>query len=164
MTSVKRRAYAFLVANAVMMGLMAVVCSDRSGQAACATRRASSAPPGSGCLRCSLFAFIIDIVPRTLCARTAASRADFKREAKLLIQEHWTRDRIQLVVLGLICFYVTYVSYRNLKNFLPELRPQKYDYALHRFDEWLMFGNDPAKMLHDVLGTGAPPMCSRGST
>ena len=62
---------------------------------------------------------------RARCGARAASRGQFKVEARLLIREHWTRERITLVVLGLICFYVTYVSYRNLKNFLPFVRARQ---------------------------------------
>ncbi len=100
-------------------------------------------------------AFVADIVPRTLW-RSRLRPGQFKVEARLLIREHWTKDRITLVVLGLICFYVTYVSYRNLKNFLVFVRGSKTsegDYELHRFDQWLAFGHDPAVLLHDVLGT-----------
>jgi hypothetical protein len=51
---------------------------------------------------------------------------------------------------------VTYVSYRNLKNFLPFIRGGKTrqgDYELHKFDHWLLLGNDPSLLLHDLLGT-----------
>ena len=102
-----------------------------------------------------LGAFVVDIIPRTLW-RSRGRLSRFRTEARLLIREHWTRERITLVVLGLVCFYVTYVSYRNLKNFLPFVRggqTRQGDYELHKFDQWLMFGNDPAIVLHNVLGT-----------
>ncbi len=103
-----------------------------------------------------LGAFVADIVPRTLW-RTRGRVAQFRGEARLLIREHWTRDRITLVVLGLICFYVTYVSYRNLKNFLPFVRSRgsrvRGDYELHSLDRWLLFGHDPSVLLHNLLGT-----------
>jgi hypothetical protein len=100
-------------------------------------------------------AFVIDIVPRTLW-RTRGRPRLFRQEAELLVREHWTRERITLVVLGLICFYLTYVSYRNLKNFLPFVRVKKTsqgDYELHALDHWLLFGHDPAVLLHSLLGT-----------
>jgi hypothetical protein len=103
-----------------------------------------------------LGAFVADIVPRTLW-RSRGRVSMFRSEARLLIREHWTRERITLVVLGLVCFYVTYVSYRNLKNFLPFVRGipvrVKGDYELHKFDQWLLFGNDPALLLHSIFGT-----------
>ena len=49
-------------------------------------------------------------------------------------------------------FYVTYVSYRNLKNFLPRVNGTTHDLLLHRLDKALMFGNEPAVLLHQVLG------------
>ncbi len=100
-------------------------------------------------------AFVADILPRTLW-RTRGRIRLFRSEARVLIREHWTRDRITLVILGLVCFYVTYVSYRNLKNFLPFVRVGKTrqgDYELHQFDHWLLFGHDPALLLHGLLGT-----------
>ena len=49
-----------------------------------------------------------------------------------------------LVVLGVVCFYLTYVSYRNLKSFLPfVLSDTKYDRELHLLDRALLFGHDP---------------------
>ncbi len=99
------------------------------------------------------------MVPRTL-FRARGNPGRYKAEAGLLVREHWTRERIMLVVIGLVSFYVTYVSYRNIKNFLPFIMrdgdgpPTKYDYALHRFDTWLLFGHDPSSLLHHWLGTG----------
>ena len=51
-------------------------------------------------------------------------------------------------------FYVTYLSYRNLKGFLPFLTDQDYDSALLSLDRNLFFGHDPGPLLHDLLGTG----------
>jgi hypothetical protein len=71
------------------------------------------------------------------------------------VRTHWTRERMTLVVTGLVCFYTTYVSYRNLKSFLPLIMGEtKYDRSLHLVDRWLMFGHEPAVLLHHVLGTG----------
>src|ERR1700712_3022136 len=85
-----------------------------------------------------LLAFFADLLPRTLW-RSRGNPQEFKATARLLVREHWTRDRIQLVVIGLVCFYATYVSYRNLKNFLPFIRsqngrPTTYDHELHKLD------------------------------
>ena len=65
---------------------------------------------------------------------------------------HWNRERITLVALGIVCFYVVYVSYRNLKSFLPFVRDTKYDRELHMLDHVLLFGHDPALVLHSLLG------------
>ncbi len=144
-----------MVTIAVVMGALAVI----TGQALGFPLRDPDGFLGPAWVRAPLLilgAFVADIVPRTLWrARFRLSR--FRSEARLLIREHWTRDRIQLVVIGVICFYVTYVSYRNLKNYLPFLRggdlTRQGDYELRQFDQWLLFGSDPAVLLHDLLGT-----------
>ena len=56
--------------------------------------------------------------------------------------------------LGVVCFYITYVSYRNLKSCLPFVIDTKYDRELHLLDRALFFGNDPSTLLHNLLGTG----------
>ncbi len=144
-----------MVTIAVVMGVLAIITAQSLGY----PLRDPEGFLGPAFVRIPLLclgAFIADIVPRTLW-RTRGRIREFRNEARLLIREHWTRERITLVVLGLVCFYVTYVSYRNLKNFLPFVRgiPSRVqgDYELHKFDRWLLFGNDPAVLLHDLLGT-----------
>jgi hypothetical protein len=151
-----RRAYTLMIVITVLMGSAAFGFS----QALDIPLRDPDGFLGPAWTRAPLLilgAFVVDIVPRTLW-RTRGNVKEFGGEAKLLVREHWTRERIQLVVLGVSCFYITYVSYRNLKNFLPLLRPNDArvfgDYELHRFDQWLFFGNDAAVVLHDILGTG----------
>jgi membrane-associated phospholipid phosphatase len=152
-----RRAYAMLVAVALVMGVLAFICSRSLGY----PLRDPDGFLGPAWIRLPLLvlgAFIADVLPRTL-YRARGNPGRYKAEAVLLIREHWTRERITLVVVGLISFYVTYVSYRNLKNFLPFVmsvdgKPKKYDFALHRMDEWMLFGHDPSTLLHSVLGTG----------
>ena len=150
----KRRAYATMVTIAVVMGLLAVI----TGYALGYPLRDPDGFLGPAWVRLPMLcigAFVADIVPRTLW-RSRFRVRQFRSEARLLVREHWTKDRITLVVLGLICFYVTYVSYRNLKNFLPFVRggTRSGDYELHKFDQWLFFGNDLAVVLHNALGTG----------
>ena len=150
----KRRAYTFLVVNAVLMGALAVIVGRALGY----PLRDPDGFLGPAWVRLPMLclgAFIADIVPRTLW-RTRGRVSQFRGEARLLIREHWTRERITLVVLGMICFYVTYVSYRNLKNFLPFVRAGKTrqgDYQLHKFDQWVLLGHDPSVVLHSLLGT-----------
>lgn len=146
-----------LVSIAVIMGTLAVICSRVQD----IPLRDPDGFLGPAWIRLPLLvlgAFIIDIVPRTV-YRARGKPGRYKAEAGLLIREHWTRDRITLVVVGLVSFYVTYVSYRNLKNFLPFVMSdgkgaKLHDFALHRFDEWMLFGHDPSTLLHEALGTG----------
>ena len=153
----RRRAYAMLVTVAVIMGALAIICSLSLGY----PLRDPDGFLGPAWIRLPLLvfgAFVADIVPRTL-YRARGIPGRYKAEARLLIREHWTKERITLVVVGLISFYVTYVSYRNIKNFLPFIMRDgngpatKYDYGLHRFDHFLLFGHDPATLLHQLLGT-----------
>src|SRR5690242_18212437 len=65
-----------------------------------------------------LGAFLLDILPRTLW-QSKMRPADMRPVVAERIHTHWNRERITMVVLGLVCFYITYVSYRNLKSFLP---------------------------------------------
>jgi hypothetical protein len=135
-----------------MMGVVAVVASISLGEGL----RDPDGSLGPGWLRMPLMvgaAFVIDVVPRGLW-RARRRPSSFPSQAKALIDEHWTRDRIALVVIGLASFYVTYVSYRNLKNFLPMIGGQLHDPLLHSIDKAIMFGHEPAVVLHQLLGEG----------
>jgi hypothetical protein len=98
-----------------------------------------------------LGAFLVDVVPRSLW-RSRHRLRSFWQEARRVAREHWRRDRIALVVIGLTSFYITYVSYRNLKNYLPALYSTMQDPILHELDVWLFFGNEPATVLHSIFG------------
>jgi hypothetical protein len=98
-----------------------------------------------------LGAFVVDVVPRAVWRSRGRPHA-FGEHARRIVLEHWTRDRVGLVVVGLVSFYVTYVSYRNLKNFLPRVTDALYDKQLHAIDKALMFGHEPAVLLHHLLG------------
>ncbi len=147
----KRRAYGLLVAVALVMGLTAVVTSMVLGQGL-KDPDGSLGPSWFRLPMMVLGAFVIDVVPRSLW-RSRRRITSFPSQAKAIIDEHWTRERISLVVIGLVSFYVTYVSYRNLKNFLPQVYGKTtYDHALHQIDKFLMFGHEPAIVLHGLLG------------
>ena len=132
------------------MGLTAVVTSMVLGQSL-KDPDGSLGPSWFRLPMMVLGAFVIDVVPRSLW-RSRRRLTSFPSQAKAIIDEHWTRERIALVVIGLVSFYVTYVSYRNLKNFLPRVNPTMHDIALDHIDKFLMFGSTPAVVLHAVLG------------
>ncbi len=101
-----------------------------------------------------LGAFLLDMLPRTLWG-SRLNPALMAGIVKARVRDHWTRERMILVISGLVCFYVTYVSYRNLKSFLPFVRGEgKFDRELHLLDRVLLFGNEPGTVLHTILGTG----------
>lgn len=149
---VYRRPQVFLVANAALMGLLAVLAAVSLGK--------SLADPdgflGPAWVRLPLLlgaAFLVDVVPRTVWV----SRFRWRQMRPLMrerIRQHWTRDRVVLVVVGVSTFYITYVSYRNLKSFLPAvLGATTYDRELHMVDRALFLGHEPAVVLHALLGT-----------
>jgi hypothetical protein len=150
---VYRPAYALLVGIAALMGALAVT-------AALVLDRPLVDPEGflgPSWLRLPLLilgAFLLDLLPRTL-SGSRMKPALMPAIARERVRTHWDRDRITLVVLGLVCFYITYVSYRNLKSFLPFIMGEdKYDRELHLIDRALMFGHEPATILHTLFGTG----------
>jgi hypothetical protein len=101
-----------------------------------------------------LGALLLDMLPRALWV----SKLHPKKMWPIVRERwdsHWNRERMTLVVMGLVCFYITYVSYRNLKSFLPEaVGLDKYDRQLHLLDRALFFDNEPAVVLHQLLGSG----------
>jgi hypothetical protein len=72
-------------------------------------------------------------------------------------RERWTLGRSVAAGSALLGFYVTYMAYRNLKSVVPLLRPgDLFDRQLADVDRSLFGGNDPATLLHTVMGTGVP--------
>lgn len=70
------------------------------------------------------------------------------------VKEEWSLKRVGYIATGLITFYACYVSYRNLKSYLPVYRDgELFDHLLVDMDHWMAFGNNPALLMHDWLGT-----------
>jgi hypothetical protein len=70
-------------------------------------------------------------------------------------RERWTWRRGAIVATALVSFYASYFAYRNLKSVVPLLRPNElFDRQLADWDRVLFGGNDPAALLHTLLGTG----------
>ena len=148
-----RRAHILMISIAGLMSVLAVA-------AAVHLHRGLVDPEGflgPSWLRLPLLvlgAFLLDLVPRTLWVSRLRPRA-MGAVARTRVRTHWNKARLQLVVSGLSCFYLTYVSYRNLKSFVPALRGDvQYDRELHQVDHALLLGHDPAVVLHNRLGTG----------
>lgn len=99
-----------------------------------------------------LGALALDLIPRAIWF----SRGRITRIPQIVRgrwRSHWSIDRIALVALGITGFYVIYVSYRNLKSFLPLVSDRMYDRELHVFDRALAFGQEPSVVIHHLLGT-----------
>jgi hypothetical protein len=151
---VYRRAQVLLISIAVSMGTLAVLTAVVFGH--------PLVDPdgfiGPSYLRLPTIltlAFLLDLLPRTVWGARFHPRrmpAVFRER----VRTHWTRPRLELVVIGLLSFYVTYVSYRNLKSQLPfvEGKNHKFDSELYLIDKALFFGRPPGEVLQQVLGVG----------
>jgi hypothetical protein len=149
---VYRRAYVLMIGTAALMGGLSVL-------AATLLDKQLADPEGSflgpSYIRLPLLligALTLDMLPRTLWY----SRLNPKLMPGIVRDRwkaHWNRDRMVLVALGIVSFYVVYVSYRNLKSFLPFINENEYDRELHLLDKALFFGHEPATVLHTILGT-----------
>jgi membrane-associated phospholipid phosphatase len=149
---VKRRAFGLLLGVAIVTGVLTVIASAYLDMPI----RDPEGFLGPSWLRLPLLcvgAFLGDVLPRAAWRARSRPKA-FLNECRRVISEHWTRERVQLVVIGLGSFYVTYVGYRNLKSFLPFLREGTHDPMLKDWDLALAFGHYPAVLLHQALGEG----------
>ena len=96
---------------------------------------------------------VLDIVVRA--AARSGKLAPSWAAMREVRRERWTRRRMAAVGGALVSFYVTYLAYRNVKSAVPLLRPgDSFDPQLTSFERGLFGGNDPAALLHSLLGTG----------
>jgi len=94
----------------------------------------------------------LDVLPRLVARRPALG--ELLPALGQVVRDRWPAQRLTAVAVGLGTFYVAYVSYRNLKSFLPFMRDHLSDPALVESDRLLAFGNHPGDVLHELLGTG----------
>jgi membrane-associated phospholipid phosphatase len=97
--------------------------------------------------------FCVDVFPRAV-ARARRGGGSVLDALHEVVVERWTVRRTGIVLIGLVSFYVTYVSYRNLKSFLPMLTDGLHDRSLLELERVAALGSDPATILHQFLGTG----------
>src|SRR5215213_16734 len=149
---VRDGAYGLAVAVALVMGVIAVVCALYLGL----PLRDPDGFLGPTYVRLPLIVALMlaaDVVPRALLrARSPRAMLD---QVLLVGRERWPWRRLRPVLIGLAAFYGTYVSYRNLKHFLPLLRPELVADELLELDRAMTGGIAPAELLHGLLGTGA---------
>lgn len=97
---------------------------------------------------------VLDVAVRA--ARRSPTRLPSPAALANVRRERWTLHRGVAVATALTSFYVSYLAYRNLKSIVPLLRPgDLFDRELANLDRALFAGNDPAALLHGILGTGA---------
>ena len=147
-----RRAYALLVGNAVLMGATAIVVSIIYDKRLVDPEGSFLGPSWLRLPLLLLGALLLDMLPRVLWY-SRLKPGLMPAIVRQRIRTHWNRERLTLVALGIVCFYAVYVSYRNLKSFLPFIITTKYDRELYLLDRALFFGHEPATVLHTLLGT-----------
>jgi membrane-associated phospholipid phosphatase len=149
--AVRRHTYGMAVAVALTTGAVAIACALILGL----PLRDPDGFLGPTYVRLpaiAAFLLALDVVPRGV-LRVGSPRA-VPREVLRVARERWPWHRLRPALIGLAAFYGTYVSYRNLKHYLPLLRPDLVDDELRALDEAMTGGVAPAQLLHDVLGTG----------
>ena len=125
----EKRPYTFLVANAVLIGAVTSITSALLDRPVADPEGSFLGPSWVRLPVLCAATIVLDLVPRALWegrldpARSVAA-------ARRRLRTHWTPARLQLVVIGISCFYVIYVAYRNLKSLLPLVRDVKYDSEL----------------------------------
>ncbi len=95
---------------------------------------------------------IVDVVPRVALKRPAPAK--IYGTLLRVLRERWSGRRVAVTAAGLAVFYLSYVTYRNLKSFLPFLQERREDILLLDIDRWLVGGLYPGDILQGFLGTG----------
>ncbi|HEV2774311.1 MAG TPA: phosphatase PAP2 family protein, partial [Solirubrobacteraceae bacterium] len=95
---------------------------------------------------------VLDVVVRA--ARRSGTLRPSRAAMAAVRRERWRLGRGLAVGTALVSFYLTYLAYRNLKSVVPVLRPEQFDRQLADLDRALFLGQDPAQLLHALLGTG----------
>lgn len=95
--------------------------------------------------------FLVDVAARAL---HGGGLAGWRSRVPAIVRERWSAPRVRLVLIGMGSWYLAYVGFRNLKSYVPFVRPHMLDDELLRLDRSLALGHDPATVLHDLMGTG----------
>jgi hypothetical protein len=147
----RRWPYTFAVLLSVAIGVTAIVASKQLD----VPLRDPDGFLGPAYVRLpaiGLLFFAAGIIPTAL---KRYGMRGFVRGVRTIVDEEWTWKRLSYIAAGLISFYVCYVSYRNIKSYLPLVREDVlFDHEMLQLDHFLMFGHNPAEVLHNVLGTG----------
>jgi hypothetical protein len=146
----RRWPYTFAVILSALVGITAIVMSQRLN----VPLRDPDGFLGPAYIRLpaiGLLFFAAGIIPQAI--RRGGLRGSIPA-MRTIVREEWTWGRVGNIATGLVSFYVCYVSYRNLKSYLPLVRKDiLFDHDMLQLDHFLMFGHNPAPLLHDWIGT-----------
>lgn len=100
-----------------------------------------------------LLAMALDVLPAAVLLARRAGRP-FVTTLQEVCRARWTRSQFGFMLAGLGAWYACYATFRNLKSYVPFVNTGIHDKDLERIDRALFLGNDPAELLHSLLGTG----------
>lgn len=150
MVAMRRWPYTFAVLLSLAVGVTTIVASESLNL----PLRDPDGFLGPSYIRLPLIValfFAAGIIP------TAIKRSGFRHipsGVRKIVVEEWTWKRLIYIMVGLGAFYTCYISYRNLKSYLPIVREGVlFDHRMLELDHFLMFGHNPATALHNFLGT-----------
>ena len=150
----RRWPYTFGVCLAIAVGVTAIVASQRLD----VKLRDPDGFLGPAYVRLpviGLMFFAVGIVPMAIRRGWRDGLGGVIGAFRDILRTDWSLKRVGYIATGLITFYVSYVSYRNLKNDLPLVRKNVlFDTEMLRLDHYLFFGHNPAEVLHNFFGTG----------
>ncbi len=151
MNPMRRWPYTFAVVLSVAVAILTVVMSQRLNLPI----RDPDGFLGPSYVRLPLIVvlfFAAGIIPTAL---WRGRLVGFPQAVTKIIREEWSVKRVTYILVGLGAFYTCYVGYRNIKSYLPVVRKDvRFDYQMLELDHYLMFGHNPAELLHNLLGTG----------
>jgi hypothetical protein len=146
-----RHVLAPVAIGVVALALMAVVAASEGLPIRDPDARYVGSPLALIALIVALF-IALDVLPRAI--RVARSGEQGTGAAiREVFGDRWWGRRGVIVVICILGFYATYLSYRNLKSFLPFVTDGLHDTALLDLDQAMFFGHQPSVLLHDLLGT-----------
>lgn len=146
-----RRLYGIPLVVAVLCGLLMVATAIDAGL----PLRDPEGFLGPSYVRLPLIVLVFvvaDVVPRVILQRPAVRNVP--GTVLRVLRERWSGPRVAVTAAGLAVFYLSYVTYRNFKSFLPFLQERREDALLLDTDRWLVGGQYPADVLQAILGTG----------
>ena len=98
-------------------------------------------------------AIALDILPRAIW-RSRHAPSELGSAVVAVTRDRWAWVHLRFALTGLFTWYLSYAAFRNLKSYVPFVNDRLWDNTLAKYDETLWLGHDPARLMHDALGTG----------
>jgi alkylated DNA nucleotide flippase Atl1 len=100
---------------------------------------------------------LLDIAPRVV--HRARLRRSWSPRAlrglwREVVVERWPASHWWFAINGVVAWYLTYATFRNIKSMAPFVNGADWDGTMADIDRFLFAGHDPAAVLHAWFGTG----------